>query len=292
MKTETLDHKIKLQKTNKEKVTEFYDEATEDYEFWSKDYNMHFGYFEFLKTNPFRRDTMLNAMNAQVFKRLQLQKKANLIADFGCGMGGTMRYGLKKDEKLSAIGVTLSPFQVQEGNKLLQNLKGVILQENYNHTSIKSNSTDGVIAVESLCHGGHHKKSLKEAYRILKPGTKLVVADAFLKKEASELCLGSHYCYQKLCQGWSLEKLGTIHTVEQRLSEIGFKNIQITDASFRVAPSVLHVPFAISSSLLKKIFKREIIKPQGWKNLVGSLFALLSGLHMKSFGYYIITAEK
>ena len=40
-------------KTNKEKVIEFYNEATEDYEFWSKDFNMHFGYFKLFKTNPF-----------------------------------------------------------------------------------------------------------------------------------------------------------------------------------------------------------------------------------------------
>ncbi len=292
MKTITLAHLTKLQKTTKEKVTEFYDEATEDYEFWSKDYNMHFGYFKFLKTNPFRRDSMLNEMNAQVLDRLQLQKKANLITDFGCGMGGSMRYALKKDPNLSIIGLTLSPFQVQQGNRLLQNLNGIITKQNYNNTTIKSTSIDGIIAIESLCHSGHQRKSLEEAYRILKPKSRLVIADAFLKKEVSQLCLGTKFCYQKLCHGWSLERLSTIKSIEYHLSTIGFRNIKITNVSFRVAPSVFHVPFAITGFLVQKVLRRQSIKPQSWRNLIGSFFALLSGLHLRSFGYYIISAEK
>ena len=55
---------------NKIEMIDFYNEATEDYEFWSKDFNMHFGYFIPFKTNPFKRDSMLNEMNNQVVKRL------------------------------------------------------------------------------------------------------------------------------------------------------------------------------------------------------------------------------
>ena len=69
-------------------------------------------------------------------------------------------------------------------------------------------------------------------------------------------------------------------------------NVTVEDISYRVAPSVLHVPFAITGFILKKIFRKDTLKLQSWKNLKGSLFALLSGLHMKSFGYYIITAKK
>ena len=33
-----------------EEIIHFYDEATEDYSFWSKDLNMHFGYFDLKRT--------------------------------------------------------------------------------------------------------------------------------------------------------------------------------------------------------------------------------------------------
>jgi len=215
-----------------------------------------------------------------------------LFVDLGCGMGSTMLYGLKKFPTLKTIGVTLSDFQGKEGNKRLQKENGVILKEDYNQTTFKSNSVDGVYAVESLCHAGHDKKTFEEAYRIVKPNSKFVIADAFLKKDAADLCPGSHYAYKQLCKGWDLNGLGNIHTVKKQMAEIGFKNVTIKNISFRVAPSVLHVPFAITGFVLKKLFKKQTLKPQSLNNLKGSLFALITGLHMKSFGYYIITAEK
>ncbi len=293
MSTLTLLQKLRIKRSaTKEKIIRFYDEATEDYEFWSKDFNMHFGYYIPFKTNLFKRDSMLNEMNSQVFNRLNVLKRNSLVADLGCGIGGTMRYGLRKYPLLKIIGVTLSKFQVSQGNKRLQNMNGLILEENYKNTSFKTNSVDGAYGIESFCHSGHSKQTLQEAYRILKPNARLVIADAFIKKDEEKLCAGSNYCYEQLCKGWSLEGLGSIQIIKKTLKEIGFKNIKVEDVSFRVAPSVLHVPFAITGFIFKKLLRKESLKPQSWKNLKGSLFALLSGLHMNDFGYYLITAEK
>ena len=290
---------IKINKTeqhsseqNKIEMVDFYNEATEDYQFWSTDFNMHFGYFIPFKTNVLRRDSMLNQMNHQVLKRLKLPQEKALLVDLGCGMGGTMRYALKRHKDLAAFGVTLSNFQVRTGNQLLQHSNGTILKENYNHTSFASESFDGATAIESFCHSGHGKKSFQEAFRILKSGGKLVIADAFLKKDPNELCLGSDYAYQKLCSHWSLEQLGSIESVKELLKEVGFRKVRIEDISLRVAPSVLHVPFAIFGFILKKIFCSEKLKKESLHNLKGSFYALLSGLHMKSFGYYLITCTK
>jgi cyclopropane fatty-acyl-phospholipid synthase-like methyltransferase len=139
---------------------------------------------------------MLNEMNRQIFSRLDTHTKGN-FADLGCGMGGTMRYGLKHYNNLQIEGVTLSDFQAVEGNKMLRGLNSSIRIEDYNNTTFNSNSLDGAFAIESFCHGGHNRASFAEAYRILKPGARLVVADAFLKKEIKDLCPGGSYCYKK-----------------------------------------------------------------------------------------------
>lgn len=294
MKTNTITQTLQQENksASRRDITNFYDEATSDYRFWSKDLNMHFGYFIFGRTNPLRRDSMGNEMNRQIYNRLQLPEGSTIVADLGCGMGGTMRNFLKKNPKLSTIGVTLSPFQVQEGNKLLKGKKGLILEENYCDTSMASKSVDGVVGIESLCHSGHSKETLREAYRIVKPGGRFVIADAFLKKEASDLCVGSSFSYRKLCKGWSLDGLGVISKVKEHLKEIGFRNVTVEDISLRVAPSVFHVPFTIVGFLLQQIFQHKKVKPQSWNNLKASFYALLSGLHLNEFGYYIITAEK
>jgi MPBQ/MSBQ methyltransferase len=279
-----------LHNQNCRNTAKLYDEATEDYNFWSRDLNMHFGYYSPKRTNPFKRDTMLNEMNRQIFERLQPANKA--LCDLGCGMGATMRYGLSNYANLKITGVTLSNFQEAEGNKLLAGLNGKILKENYNQTLFSDSSFDGAYAIESFCHSGHCEQSFREAHRILKPGGRLVVADAFLKKELKDLCPGGSYCYNGLCRGWSLEKLGNIPAVTTMLDNIGFTDIRIEDISFRVAPSVLHVPFAIAGFLFRKFLNAEELKTQSINNLKGSLFALLSGIQMNNFGYYIITCTK
>lgn len=291
MKSIAIDIQEKA-KTNRIEMIDFYNEATEDYKHWSSDFNMHFGYYIPFKTNSFLRDSMLNEMNHQVLKRLTLKDKKSILADLGCGMGGTMRYILKKKKNVSAFGVTLSDFQVTYGNKLLNGLNGTILKENYNHTSFSSNSFHAATAIESFCHSGHSETSIKEAHRILKKNARLVIADAFLKKEASQLCAGGYYTYRKLCNHWSLEKLESINNIKLKLENAGFKDIKIEDISFKVAPSVLHVPFAIISFIFKKLIKHKKLKRESFHNLKGSFFALLSGLHFKSFGYYIISCTK
>ncbi len=273
-------------------LIDFYDEATEDYLFWSKSYNMHFGYYRLFRNNPFRRDSMLNEMNEQVYRRLRIGKGPARLADLGCGMGATMKHGLNFFPHISITGLTLSQFQFEEGNKLLEGYNGAILKENYNAAPFADGYFDGLIAIESFCHSGHSLRTLTEAFRLLAPKGRMVIADAFLKKPVEQLSATAGFAYRKLCEGWKLDGLGDILSTRKNLEEAGFKNILIEDISFRVAPSVMHVPFASLGFMLRKKLKGEAIRPQSLNNLKGSVYALLSGMHLRAFGYYMISCEK
>lgn len=288
---------LKLTKTKKQRVIEndirnFYDKATEDYRFWSKDLNMHFGYYIPFKTNLLRRDTMLNAMNAHLFSLLEVENHKKHIVDLGCGMGAAMKYGVSKYPNLAVTGYTISEFQVKFGNQFINSERASIINRDYRNTHARDNSFDGALAIESFCHSGCSIEALKEGYRILKPGANLVIADAFGKKSKNEMNFLSQKVYDGLCESWSLKKLGNIEEVKTQLKEIGFKNIKVKNVWYRVAPSVLHVPFAILGFVIKRLLKNKPLKKESMDNLKGSFYALLTGLCLQDFGYYIITAKK
>ena len=213
--------------TPEEKLIDFYEEATEDYRHWSKNMNMHFGYFKWFQTNPFKRDSMLEFMNQILFSKLSIGSEPSHIADLGCGMGATIRHGLTHYPNLSMTGFTISPFQVRYGNKRVQSDRSTILNRNYKNTGCEQNCFDGAIAIESFSHSGCDTKALEESYRILKPSAKIVIADAFTKRAYTHMSSFSKTVYNGLCRSWALESLGNIQRVKQDMKEIGFKNIQI-----------------------------------------------------------------
>ncbi len=280
------------EKTNEEGVMQLYNEATEDYKLWSKDLNMHFGYYIPFKTNPFKRDTMLNEMNNQLFSMLEIKNKKAHIVDLGCGIGGTMRYGVNKFPDLSITGCTLSTFQEKEGNKFINNRRAIIKNRDYRNTQFPENKFDGAMAIESFCHSGCSKETLEEAYRILKPNSKLIIADAFCKTEEEKMNFLSKKVHKGLSKCWSLERLGNIKRVKKELEEVGFKEVVIKNILYRVAPSVLHVPFMICGFILRKWFKNESLKKESIDNMKGSYYALLTSLCLQDFGYYIASARK
>lgn len=276
----------------KEEIIQFYEEATVDYKFWSKDLNMHFGYYVPFKTSILKRDTMLNEMNSYLFSKLKIEKKNAHIVDLGCGMGATIKYGIQKYTKLTITGCTISPFQVKYGNQFINSERGMICKRDYTDTKFQNNSFDGALAIESFCHSACSKEALKEAYRILKPNSILTIADAFCKKDTKKLNFISSKIHEGLCASWSLESLGDIISVKKDLEAVGFKDVKVQNKWYRVAPSVFHAPFAIIGFVVKKILKREALKPESIKNLKGSFYALLTGLLLQDFGYYVITAKK
>src|ERR1700722_4716677 len=72
-------------------LEQYYSEAGPDYAAWSREFNMHFGYYR-AGANPLDRESMLEPMNAEVLARLHLDDVAEpRLLDLGCGLGATLR---------------------------------------------------------------------------------------------------------------------------------------------------------------------------------------------------------
>ena len=174
------------QKSDAQELLGYYEKAGPDYETWSPNFNMHFGYYE-KGMNPFRREQMLQKMNQVVLKTLQIDReKASTLVDMGCGLGATLRYAKSIIPRLDCMGVTIVPWQKQQADQLnhMSHMDAITIRcEDYTRTALKSGSVDHVIAIESSCYAAGASKSdlLKEIHRVLRPGGTFVIADGFLK---------------------------------------------------------------------------------------------------------------
>ena len=276
-------------------IIDYYTEAGPDYEYWSKNFNMHFGYAS-KKWDCLNRETMLQRMNQVVLESLELLPGKSVL-DMGCGLAATIRYGAKRYPKVNFKGVTITPWQVKKSEEMIQQLNienaSVILGD-YNQLPLPSSSVDAAFGLESLCHGEGTNKSkpLGEAYRVLKPGGRFTMIDGFLKKPENELSAITKKMHQLVCENWALTSFANINELVYAAKEIGFREIKVEEISWKVAPSAVHAPFLSLFYLVKSVFKKEKLKRQNWNNLKACFTIFFLGLSRKSIGYYKVTAKK
>lgn len=288
----------KGEEPNKGQLIDYYEKAGPDYETWSTDFNMHFGYYE-QGMNPFNRESMLRKMNEVVLKALNIDpEKPRTLMDMGCGLGATLRQASFTYSRLSCIGATIVPWQKQKANQLNDQAPETshirVLLEDYTATSLPSDSVDHVLAIESSCYGsGAGKRDLlREIHRILKPGGTFVIADGFLKtNQRLKGLLGA--AYRQLCHSWALTELGAIDEVQRELRSLRFSKVNARNISWRVAPSVAHVPHTVFKFLIRQmLFSPTSMNKERWDNLKSPLLTMFLGLHQAHFGYYLVTGKK
>ena len=92
-------------------LDQYYSEAGPDYAAWSREFNMHFGYYR-AGANPLDRESMLEQMNAEVLARLHLDDVAEArLLDLGCGLGATLRSFAHRLPSARLVGLTHVPWQ-------------------------------------------------------------------------------------------------------------------------------------------------------------------------------------
>ena len=290
------DESVKLSAT--EQIIEFYDEATIDYEHWSKNCNMHLGFYRW-GINPFDREKMLEQLNLEIGARLEINpNEKTVLIDLGCGVGAVSRTIAKNYSKTEIKGVTLVQSQIETGTKLNieANLHRQIelLSGDYSALPFADGFADGAWAVESACYAnGADKENLViEMARVLKKGGRFLIADCFIKQPEKEFNFLCKRLYPAICRNWILPEMFGLNCFVATLEKHGFQDILVEDISWRVAPSVAHAPFAIFSFIIKKFLAGEKLKPQSIKNLKASLLTVPLGLNRAKFSYCLISGKR
>jgi tocopherol O-methyltransferase len=223
--------------TTQEEIVHYYDTCEGNYRKWWKldqCLAMHAGYWD--ETTK----TLKEAINRenQVLAALANVAAQDRVLDAGCGYGGSSLY-LAQHHGCRVTGITLSARQVEvASSKAAERGLGALVDfqiQDYTNTGFTAESFDLVWAIESVCHAPDKRDFIREAWRLLKPGGRLIIADGFNVKEQND-----HHetkLIRKAMNGWSVEKLDSIDTFTRGLAEQGFSKIIKTDATKNVIRS-------------------------------------------------------
>jgi cyclopropane fatty-acyl-phospholipid synthase-like methyltransferase len=279
-------------------VVRYYAEATQDYSAWSRNFNMHFGYFR-AGLNPLRLEPMLEEMTHQVLARLRLAPgAAHALLDAGCGMGAAARTLALRDPELRIEGVTLVPWQAQHaGDRIAHAGLGERVRielGDYTCTRYPDACFDGVYAIESVCHaGGDDKRDfVREAARVLKPGARLVVADGFVRGRGPMNPL-LRFCYRTVARNWAVERFADLDAFVRCVERSGFRDVVVEDISLRIAPSVMHIPVVMLRFLAGQLRRNGLhLSRVRWGHLLACALAPFLGMARSRFRYCIVSATR
>jgi len=284
---------------SKDLVIEYYQHYWPKFvQWWAVDETLgiHYGYFE--KGIHTHKEAILN-MNDYVWSLIGLEnRESSRILDAGCGVGGTSIYLAKKYPNVEFIGLAISSEQINLANNLAKKyqVKNVKFKtKSYLDTGLPDNYLDAIFALESVCYQKDKKDFMREAYRILKPGGKLVVLDGFLIRSPSNPIVLK--IYKSWCRGRRLSKLESPKYFMSSLSNEGFTDINCHNLGKNIRRSafrgfLIGIPFFFSS-MLKRIIKLGKYEPDedpDWflgLSVIGT-FLGINGVN----GYYAITAIK
>lgn len=131
----------------------------------------------------------------------------------------------------------MSPTQIPHANRFAE-AAGVshlvsFQEMNYSNTSFPNESFDVVWGNESICYADDKNEFVKEAYRLLKPGGRLILGEGFVsKKENNNIS-----AVRKMLDGWQINYLDTPEDFIQFMKQAGFCESNFDDITSKVMHS-------------------------------------------------------
>jgi tocopherol O-methyltransferase len=222
-----------------ERVVEYYNQTRWEYtHLWRSHERLaiHFGYFD--ETIRHHRQS-LTKMTEVLARHLNITQ-ADRVLDAGCGIGGCALW-LAENIGCRVTGLNITPYQLNIAHAAAQergmdDLVNFVLMD-FTRTGLKDQSFSAIWALESIVHAERKHEFAAEAWRLLRPGGRLMIAEYLLRDDPS-LTEQDYSIMKPWLEGWAMPNLLSEREYRQLLERTGFSSIEVTDISTHVAPSL------------------------------------------------------
>lgn len=177
----------------------------------------------------------------------KLSRRDGKLLDVGCGLGGTTAYLARHFRVTDLYGINVSDYQIEECRKRLPGAHFEVMPAE--QMGFPDAMFDAIVSVEAALHFKGRHEFLCEAWRVLKPGGEIVVADMVFsgEPEAFRKVLSGQECYPDLAAYLALWERG------------GFSDVVIDDITQLSWRSFVN---HFKSNALRELLERRIDPPE------------------------------
>ena len=293
LKKISVDCFVLLAMFSKNDISRYYDLSEVHYrKIWNldKSRSLHYGYWD----NSVRtfHEALLN-LN-KVLAEIAEIRSGEHVLDAGCGVGGSCIW-LAKERSCQVTGISLNERQISKAAALAKTFavteKVLFEKKDYSNTFYPDNSFDVVWAIESVCYADDKSDFLKEAFRVLKPGGRLIIADFFKRKDLSP---AETEQVKRWGACWAINDFATKEKFDDQLNQNGFHEIDWNDATNAILPSARKLYrsyfLGIIGAKLYQFFNRDATEVG--KNSVQSSYLQYNTLKKGLWKYGIVKAVR
>ncbi|MGW4273247.1 methyltransferase domain-containing protein [Streptomyces seoulensis] len=157
------------------------------------------------------------------------------VLDIGCGIGKPAAR-LLRAHPVDVVGITISERQVEQARAGAAEA-GLADRATFEYADamrmpFPDDSFDGAWALESMFHIPDRDRALAETARVLRPDSRLAIADFVLRTPISEAGMQA---VQRICETFGVHSISPVDEYLAQLSSHGFTDVDVLDISDNVA---------------------------------------------------------